>query len=59
MADGSEERREGRFGGESKMITLGLAGIAAAAGAGLFLWSRRRELAGEESSADEVEAHPS
>lgn len=32
---------------------------AAAAGIGLFLWGRRRELAGEESAEAEVEAHPS
>ena len=34
-------------------------GVALAAGIGLFLWSRERELAGEESTEDEVEAHPS
>jgi hypothetical protein len=36
-----------------------LAVTVAAAGLGLFLWARSRELAGEESTADEVEAHPS
>jgi len=35
------------------------AAAAAAAGIGLFLWARKRELEGEESTADEVEAHPS
>ena len=43
-------------------ITPGLplvAGAVAAAGAGLFLWSRRSRGAGEQSSAEEVEAHPS
>jgi hypothetical protein len=39
-------------------IPLGVAGAAAVAGAGLFLWSRRGTT-GEESRADEVEAHPS
>lgn len=42
--------------------TLGLPFVlvgAAAAGAGVFLWSRRRSAEGEESRAEEVEAHPS
>ena len=40
-------------------IAVGLAG-AVAAGAGLFLWSRGRPaVAGEESLAEEVQAHPS
>ena len=32
---------------------------AVAAGVGLFLWARERELAGEQSAEEEVEAHPS
>ncbi|HEX8532944.1 MAG TPA: SDR family oxidoreductase [Allosphingosinicella sp.] len=39
-------------------ITLTAAG-AAAAGVGLFLWGRGRSVAGEVSTAEEVEAHPS
>lgn len=38
---------------------LTLAAAGAAAGLGLFLWARSRELAGEESTEEEVEAHPS
>lgn len=41
-----------------KTIWLGLAG-AAAAGAGLWLWRRRAAIAGQQSGADEVQAHPS
>jgi hypothetical protein len=37
---------------------LALAG-AVAAGTGLFLWSRGRGAQAEESTADEVQAHPS
>ena len=59
MADGSDEKRERRFGGDPRTLALGLAGAAAAAGVGLFLWSRSRELQGEESTEEEVEAHPS
>ena len=59
MADGSDERRERRFGDDKGTLTLSIAGAAAAAGIGLFLWGRSRELAGEESSEAEVEAHPS
>ena len=59
MADGSDDRRERRFADDSRTLALGLAGAAAAAGIGLFLWSRKRELAGEESNEAEVEAHPS
>ena len=39
-------------------LTFGLAS-AVAAGTGLFLWSRSRRAEGEESTAEEVEAHPS
>ena len=41
-----------------KAIWLVLAG-AAAAGAGLWLWRRRAAIAGQQSGADEVQAHPS
>ena len=58
MADGSDERRKRRLGGRAKTLSLAFAGAAAAAGAGLYLKGRRRT-AGEESSEDEVEAHPS
>lgn len=39
-------------------FALAVAG-AVAAGTGLFLWNRGRTAAGEESTADEIEAHPS
>jgi hypothetical protein len=39
-------------------VSIGIAG-AVAAGTGLFLWSRGRRAEGEESTAEEVEAHPS
>ena len=42
-----------------KSASLVLAGAVAAAGAGLVLWIRRRRPVGEESLAEEVEAHPS
>jgi NAD(P)-dependent dehydrogenase (short-subunit alcohol dehydrogenase family) len=41
-------------------VTLSVAGVAAAAGTGVFLWSRRgRGAAAQESRAEEIEAHPS
>ena len=42
-----------------KAAWLVLAGVAMAAGAGLLLWRRRAAIAGQQSRADEVEAHPS
>jgi len=48
------DRLSGRRG-----LAAGAFLLAAAAGAGLFLASRRRELQGEESTEEEVEAHPS
>jgi hypothetical protein len=39
-------------------LILWLAG-AVAAGTALFLWSRKRRPQSEESTAEEVEAHPS
>lgn len=42
----------------SRGLPLVVAG-AAAAGAGVFLWSRRGRAEGEQSTADELEAHPS
>jgi hypothetical protein len=41
-----------------RALPYALAGVAAA-GAGLFLWSRRARDPGEESLLEEVEAHPS
>ena len=42
-----------------KALGFGIAG-AVAAGAGLFLWNRSRSaVQGQESTAEEVEAHPS
>jgi hypothetical protein len=43
----------------NRAVTAAVAGVAAAAGAGLFLWSRSQGARSEESTADEVEAHPS
>jgi len=52
QADQHENHKRRSFG-------LGLAG-AVAAGAGLLLWNRRRgAVRAEESTAEEVEAHPS
>ena len=42
-----------------KTAWLVLAGVALAAGAGLWLWRRRGAVAGQQSKAEEVEAHPS
>jgi hypothetical protein len=44
----------------NRAVTAAVAGVAAAAGTGIFLWSRGRGGAPSEvSTADEVEAHPS
>jgi hypothetical protein len=43
----------------NRAVTAAVAGVAAAAGTGLFLWSRSRSPQGEVSTAEEVEAHPS
>jgi len=43
----------------NRAVTAAVAGVAAAAGTGLFLWSRSRGAQGEVSTAEEVEAHPS
>jgi short-subunit dehydrogenase len=43
----------------NRAVTAAVAGVAAAAGTGLFLWSRSRGPQSEVSTADEVEAHPS
>jgi NAD(P)-dependent dehydrogenase (short-subunit alcohol dehydrogenase family) len=43
----------------NRAVTAAVAGVAAAAGTGLFLWSRSRGARSEVSTAEEVEAHPS
>lgn len=57
---GSQRKQDGEAQSRKRWsASFGIAGVAAFAGAGLFLWRRKRRLQGEESTADEVEAHPS
>ena len=56
----ANERNNGQRNGSPHGRGFGMAVAAAAAAAGgLFLWRRGRGVQAEESTAEEVEAHPS
>ncbi|HEY7808805.1 MAG TPA: hypothetical protein VIA98_00315 [Allosphingosinicella sp.] len=56
MAKQNNEQRNGTA--STKGLGVAVAAAAAAAG-GLFLWRRGRGVQAEESTAEEVQAHPS
>jgi hypothetical protein len=56
----ADERNNDQRNGSASAKGFGVAIAAAAAAAGgLFLWRRGRGVQAEESTADEVQAHPS